>query len=49
MLWWFLILAVAAGTVLWAALSAYFRVQERLRNAENRPARNHEPHIERPH
>jgi hypothetical protein len=37
MIWWFLIVAVAAGAVLWAALSAYLQVRQRLRNAENRP------------
>jgi hypothetical protein len=36
MIWWFLIVAVAAGAVLWAALSAYVRVRDRLRRAENR-------------
>jgi hypothetical protein len=36
MFWWFLIVALAAGAVLWAALSAYVRVRERLRKAENR-------------
>ncbi len=36
MFWWFLIVAVAAGAVLWAALSAYVRVRERLRKAENK-------------
>jgi len=36
MFWWFLMVAVAAGAVLWAALSAYVRVRERLRKAENR-------------
>jgi len=36
MIWWFLIVAAAAGAVLWAALSAYLQVRQRLRNAENR-------------
>ena len=36
MFWWFLIVAIAAGSVLWAALSAYVQVRERLRKAENR-------------
>ena len=36
MFWWFLIVAVAAGAVLWAALSAYVKVRERLRKADNR-------------
>ena len=36
MFWWFLIVAVAAGAVLWATLSAYVRVRERLRKAENK-------------
>ena len=38
MIWWYLIVAMAAGAVLWAALSAYVWVRQRLRNAENRPA-----------
>ena len=43
MFWWFLIVAVAAGAVLWAALSAYVKVRERLRKAENRhPEAEHE-------
>jgi hypothetical protein len=37
MFWWFLIVAAAAGAVLWAALSAYVRVRERLKKAENKP------------
>jgi len=37
MIWWFLIVAAAAGAVLWAALSAYLQVRQRMRNAENRP------------
>lgn len=37
MIWWFLIVALAAGAVLWALLSGYFRVRQRLRNAENNP------------
>jgi hypothetical protein len=37
MIWWFLIVAVASGAVVWAALSAYIRVQERLKKAENHP------------
>jgi len=37
MIWWFLIVAAAAGAVLWAGLSAYLQVLQRLRNAENKP------------
>jgi len=37
MIWWFLIVAVAAGAVVWAALSAYIRVRDRLKKAENQP------------
>ena len=37
MIWWFLIVAVAAGAVLWAVLSAYVQVRQRLAKAENRP------------
>jgi hypothetical protein len=37
MIWWFLIVAIAAGAVLWAALSAYIRVRQGLTKAENRP------------
>jgi hypothetical protein len=40
MIWWFLIVAVAGGTFVWAALSAYVRVRERLTNAENKPRRD---------
>jgi hypothetical protein len=35
MIWWFLIVAVAAGAVVWAALSAYILVRKRLRRAAN--------------
>jgi hypothetical protein len=37
MFWWFLIVAVAAGAVVWAALSAYILVRKRLKRAENLP------------
>jgi hypothetical protein len=37
MIWWFLIVAAAGGAVLWAAVSAYVQVRQRLRNSENRP------------
>jgi hypothetical protein len=37
MIWWFLIVALAGGAVLWAVLSAYVRVRQRLHNAENKP------------
>jgi hypothetical protein len=37
MFWWFLIVAVAAGAVVWAALSAYIQVHKRLKRAENLP------------
>jgi hypothetical protein len=37
MIWWFLIVAVAAGATVWAALSAYILVRKRLRRAENLP------------
>jgi len=50
MIWWFLIVVVAAGAVVWAALSAYVQVRQRLIRAENRPrghgenvASNNEP------
>jgi hypothetical protein len=47
MISWFLIVAVAAGAALWAALSAYVKVRERLRKAENRaPETEHEPEVE---
>jgi len=36
MFWWFLIVAVAAGAVLWAALSAYVKVRERWQKTQNR-------------
>jgi hypothetical protein len=39
MIWWFLIVAVAAGAVVWAVLSAYIQVRERIRRAENRHAK----------
>ena len=46
MFWWFLIVSVAAGAVLWAALSAYVKVRERLRKAENRhPEAEHESEV----
>jgi len=37
MIWWFLIVASSGGAVLWAVLSAFVRVRQRLRNAENKP------------
>jgi hypothetical protein len=37
MIWWFLIVAFAAGAAVWAVLSAYVRVRQRLSNAANRP------------
>jgi len=37
MFWWFLIVAVAAGAAVWAALSAYILVRKRLKRAENLP------------
>ena len=37
MFWWFLIVAVAAGAVVWAGLSAYIQVRKRLKRAENLP------------
>jgi hypothetical protein len=47
MISWFLIVAVAAGAALWAALSAYVKVRERLRKAENRtPETEHAPEVE---
>ena len=35
MIWWYLIVAAAGGAVLWAAVSAYVQVRQRLRNSEN--------------
>jgi hypothetical protein len=47
---WFLIVAIAAGAVLWAALSAYVQVRERLKKAENRhPDTEHAPDAESRH
>jgi len=37
MIWWFLMVAVAAGAVVWAALSAYIQVRRRLKRAANLP------------
>jgi len=37
MFWWFLIVAVAGGAVVWAALSAYILVRKRLKGAGNLP------------
>lgn len=48
MFWWFLIVGVAAGAVVWASLSAYLQVRERLRRAENRasePEREARAHV----
>jgi hypothetical protein len=47
MIWWFLIVAIAAGAVLWAALSAYIRVRQGLTKAENRPPEPDSPDPER--
>ena len=38
MIWWYLIVVGAAGAVLWAALSAYVWVRQRLRQAEHQTA-----------
>jgi hypothetical protein len=38
MFWWFLMVAVAAGAVVWAVLSAYIQVRDRMKRAENRHA-----------
>ncbi|HZR64100.1 MAG TPA: hypothetical protein VFA85_03075 [Terriglobales bacterium] len=35
MIWWFLIVAVAAGTIVWAVLSAYIQVRDRMRRSQN--------------
>jgi hypothetical protein len=45
MIWWFLIVAVATGAVVWAVLSAYVRVRQRMRNAENKPAEPGQPEV----
>jgi hypothetical protein len=49
MFWWFLIVAIAAGAVMWAALSAYVQVRERLTKAENRHPEKHEAETESKH
>jgi hypothetical protein len=50
MIWWFVIVAVAAGAVLWAALSAYIQVRDRMRRAENRrPELPHDSEAEQQH
>jgi hypothetical protein len=36
MFWWYLIVAVAAGAVVWAVLSAYIQVRNRMRRSQNR-------------
>jgi hypothetical protein len=36
MIWWFVMVAAAAGAVVWAVLSAYIQVRDRIRRAENR-------------
>jgi hypothetical protein len=36
MFWWYLIVAVAAGAVVWAVLSAYIQVRNRMRRSHNR-------------
>jgi len=33
MRWWFLILAVGAGAVLWAGIAAYLRVRRHMKEA----------------
>jgi hypothetical protein len=45
MIWWFLIVTMASGAVLWAVLSAYVWVRQRLRNAENKPEERGEPQV----
>jgi hypothetical protein len=36
MIWWFLIVGLAAGAIVWAVLSAVVRVRQRLAKAENK-------------
>jgi len=43
MIWWFLIVALSGGAVLWAVLSAFVRVRQRLRNSENKPFEPEQP------
>jgi hypothetical protein len=33
MIWWFLVLALSAGAVLWASISAYFRIRRHMKVA----------------
>jgi len=43
MIWWFLVVAVAAGAVVWAVLSAYIQVRDRMRRSQNQHTEGHEP------
>jgi hypothetical protein len=50
MFWWFLIVAVAAGAVVWAVLSAYIQVRNRMRRAANKhPEAHHDIEAEHQH
>jgi ABC-type uncharacterized transport system permease subunit len=35
MIWWFLIFAFGAGAVLWAAIAAYLRVRQHMKDASS--------------
>jgi hypothetical protein len=37
MIWWFVILALSAGAVFWAGVSAYLRVKDHLTGAASLP------------
>jgi hypothetical protein len=50
MFWWYLIVASAAGAVVWAVLSAYIQVRNRMRRAANQhPDKQHEVEAEHQH
>jgi hypothetical protein len=50
MFWWYLIVATAAGAVVWAVLSAYLQVRKRMRRAANRhPEMTHDTEAEHQH
>ena len=43
MLWWFLILALSAGAVLWAGMGVYLRVHCHMKDTSKKETVEHEP------
>lgn len=48
MLWWFLILAVSTGAVLWAGIAFYLRVRRHMKAAASKEAAGEVEHEREP-